>query len=232
MRFQDDEYHLIIVNAGAPTSYSLDETVRLHVTVNPDSSAHEKLTVIRGAHFLSMVDRRHWSASGSPQAAGPAQQTGFTRQWTQPPGTFGFTPKGLPLTFHHARNLPTNRPALARELARLLGGTDYRAPPAAVSARQYAFLLATAPLTHELRLALLEDLALLPGVHLCSGRTRKTRAETFCFFGSPTSTQVVIDHLTGLVTEVRERLTRATPLYANVKVGTVVDSDAFSLQRR
>jgi hypothetical protein len=221
---------LAITNPGSTDAFTTDETEILQVKVEPDSSATTFEKVEKGPEFATRADRVHWRAAGAPPHWNhtPAPYT-----WKLPAGQFSFTPNGGIVTFQNVLSLPKARSALSQDLVRLLEPAGSQAPPAALRLKQYGFLLAAAPLTRTVRKALLADIASLPDIHMCGTEFPKVRThdDAFCTNGTPTNTQLVLNPRTGMAVTVRERLTKVTGLYPDLKVGALVESNTFSLQR-
>jgi hypothetical protein len=231
IRFNDVEYELLIANAGFRDAFTLDRTVIEQLTVMPDSSARMRIRVMKAPRFVSKVDRLHWEAAGGRPYASSADRVGALSRSTLSVGGFSFAPQGKRVTFAGVRHLPASTRALSRELMQRLVPRGDSAPPA-LSLRQYGFLLAIAPLTRAARQGLLAAIGSLPGVHMCGGafRTHSPHGVAFCVNGAPTSTEILLDPQTGVATVVRERLDHLTPLYPNMTVGSLVDSNTFTLQ--
>jgi hypothetical protein len=229
--FADVQYQLIIVNAGSPNAFTAEQTVARELKVMPDSSATIRERILTSPRFVSELDRLHWQAAGRRPYVSSTDRAGATFQSDLPAGAFSFTPHGLPVTFGGARDLPTSARSVSHELRRLLrpnGST----PPAALTLRLYGFLLATAPLTHGARKAVLEAVTSLPGIHMCASLppARDRLGKAFCINDHPISTEIIINPYTGVAVVVCERLDDLTPIYRNFAVGSLVDSDTFSLQ--
>jgi hypothetical protein len=229
VRFSVVQYQLIITNAGTADAFTAAQTVADDMTVMPDSAARVRQRVLTSPMFVSNVDRRHWQAAGRRPYAPGTDHAGASSTEQVPPGSFSFTPHGHTLTFSLARRLPTTRRALAEELRRLLERAGEPKPAAALSLRQYGFLLGTAPLSRGARRALLAAIGALPGVQVCNSLfpTRSGRDDAFCVNGNPTNTEVLIDPHTGVALVVCERLRRRTLIYPHFPVGALVDSDTF-----
>lgn len=227
---RDEQFHLIIVNAGTSDAVTLDETVVIRAEVLPDSSARVREDVVKAPTFSSRIDRLRWKAGGGRSLPDMALSP---HEWVVASGRFSFTPHGSPITFRTARDLPTNQPLLIQALTRSLTGTQAEAPAPALRLRQYGFLLATAPLTHAVRSGLLASVAKMHGLRICTGSlaNHAARTEAFCIHGHPTSTEILLDPQRGVVCEIRERLTGPTPLFPRLKTGALVDSDSFFLQQ-
>jgi hypothetical protein len=227
--FDDTEYQLIIINAGYPNAFTLDQTVAESLTVMPDSSATRRDWVLTSPTFVTKTDRLHWEAGGRQAYASSTDHAGALNRSTIPTGAWSFTPHGAPITFRRARNLPTSPQGMAHEITRLFGAPR---PPAAFIFRQYGFLLASAPLTQPARKAVLEAVGALPGIHMCGALFPRSnpRDIAFCVSGNPTGTGVLLDRETGTAVVVCQRLDLATPLYPNLSPGALVQSDTFSLQ--
>jgi hypothetical protein len=229
--FGDVEYQLIFTNAGSPNAFTANQTVSEELTVMPDSSATRRERVLTSPTFLTKNDRLHWDAAGKPPYASPTDHAGAEYRSRIPAGAWSFTPRGIAVTFKRARDFPTSPAALSQEVVRLLDAAQPEPPPTSIL-RQYGFLLATAPLTRAARRAIFEAIAKMPRIHLCGALfgTHRPRGEAFCLNGDPTSTGILIDPRTGVARVVSERVNHLTPLYPNMAVGALVDSDVFSLQ--
>ncbi len=225
-------FRMIVVNPGSSQGYALSQTLADRLTVMPDSSATIREQVLTSPTFLSKTDRKEWKATGEQPYASPSNHAGESRRESLPPGGWSFTPQGIKLTYAGVRHLPAARPALARDLARLLGARGHALPPAGLSLRQYGFLLAAAPLTRPVRVALLESIGNLPGIHVCGDLfpSRGPHDGAFCVNGDPMGTGILLNPHTGVVDLVCERLDDLTPLFPRVPVGTLVDSFAFSVE--
>jgi hypothetical protein len=230
LSFSEVAYELIITNAGSPDAFSVAQTIARRLNVEPDSSASIRQEVLKAPRFVSRADRVHWLASGKRAYASPADRAGATTQSGIGAGGFSFAPEGAPVTFREARNLSTSPHRLIQELMGL-SARGRMEPSAATSLRQYGFLLATAPLTPATRKALVEALGLLPGVHMCNALFpgRSPHADAFCVSGNPTDSEVLLNPRTGVVDVVAERLDRSNSLYPNMAVGSLIDSETFSM---
>lgn len=233
VHFEYVQFRMIVVNLGSPETYALRQTLADEVTVMPDSSAVIREQVLSSPRFISRADRRAWQATGQRPYTSPSNHAGASFSAERPAGSWSFTPQGVSLTFAGVRHLPTTRPALDGELARLLGARGDTVPPAALSLRQYGFLLAAAPLSGSVRVALLESIVDLPGIHVCGNLfpSRRPHFDAFCINGDrrdPVGTGILVNPRTGVVGLVCERLYYPTPLYVRVRVGTLLDSDTFS----
>ena len=227
------EYQLMFINAGSAEAFTADQTVADEVTVQPDSSAMISERVLSSPHFASKVDRLHWQAAGRPPFAGIADHVGSSFHRTLPAGAWSFAPQGRArLTFKRVRALPSEKRALTLELAQLLTTSSDTPPAAALSLRQYGFLLATAPLARTTRQALLDAMGSLPRIHECDALfpTGNPRGDAFCDDGDPTSTAILLDPHTGVALIVCERLNKRSPLYPNMAVGDLVGSYTFTPQ--
>lgn len=230
--FGDVAYQLIITNAGSAEAFTADQTVTDELTVMPDSSARMREEVLRPPRLISRIDQRHWQAAGRRPFTSPSDRAGTAFRRKLPAGAWSFTPQGRLMTFQRVRELPTARSTMTKELGRLLGAAGRAAPPASLSLRQYGFILATAPLTRGARKALLEALGALRGIHMCDALFPggSPEGDALCVNGNPTSTEILLDPDTGVVTVVCERLDKPTLFYPNMRVGSLVDSNSFSLQ--
>jgi hypothetical protein len=81
----------------------------------------------------------------------------------------------------------------------------------------------------------LESVGDLPGIHVCSNLfpSRGSHFDAFCINGNPRGplgTGILLDPHSGVVGLVCERLYDPTPLYLRVRLGTLIDSYAFSAQ--
>lgn len=201
----------------------------MRVRLNSSATILEK--AVRPLTFATHADLVNSRATGGHLLSNHPRAS---HRWTLPAGLFSFAPHGEPVTFQRVLRLPKAQSDLSRQLARLLSGGDASLVlPAALRLREYGFLLGTAPLNRAVRKAILEAIASLPGIKLCTAKFAKQRAKDdgFCVDGDPSSTEVLIDSHTGVAVVVRERLTKVTPLYPHMRVGALVDSDSFSRPR-
>jgi hypothetical protein len=230
--FGDVQYHLIVVNPGAVDGFVAGETEAYEWIVAPDSSATTRKKVLTAPRLLSSLDRQHWRMSGRPSFVSSADRPGAMAQGRLPAGVFTFAPHGQVLTFRRVRALAGSRMAVRRQLAGLLEVHVSGRSIASLSLRQYGFLLAAAPLRRATRAAILEAMGMLRGIHRCGTDLFPKLSrydDAFCVNGVPTSTEVLIDRRTGVADVVCDRLGVTTPLYPNLRVGSLVAEDTFSI---
>jgi hypothetical protein len=232
VHFGNVQYQLITMNSGLPHAFTADQVVEQTWTVRPDSSASLGEEVLRSPQLRSEVDRLQWQAAGRPHYVSRTDHAGMSVRRDVSAGAFSFTPQGRVLTFKRVRMLPTAPSALAAVLGRLLSAAGPATPPAAMSLRQYGFVLATAPLTPAARRAILEAMAALPGIHMCGSLfpAHPRHDEAFCVNGDPTNTEILLHTRTGVVVVVRERSNQATRFFPNVPGGSLISSYIFSSQ--
>lgn len=226
-------FRVILVNPGSPAGFALSQTLDDEFRVMPDSSATIDERVLTSPRFVSNADRRKWESTGKRPYASTANHAGASRREELPRGGWSFTPQGRKLTFARVRHLPAARSPLTQELAHLLGAHGQLQPPAALSLQQYAFLLATAPVTRAVRVTLLNSMSSLPGIYLCGGvfPAHDPHYEALCVNGHPLSTEILLNSHTGVVALVCQRLDDRTPLFPNLTIGSLIDSYTFSRLR-
>lgn len=148
-------------------------------------------------------------------------------------GSFGFLPQGVPLTFREAAALP-DAPADIRRVTYAHLRPEFGAkPPSTVLLNAYAFLLAEAPLSRGGRAAVYDAVAELPVLHVCNVATVTVhgRAAGLCENGTETQVAVVFARSTGAVLEVQQRVRERLPRFANLPIGTSIQTDQFSHQQ-
>lgn len=227
VRFSDRQYILEMTNAGSPTSYTTEMTVLRRVEVLPNSSAIDHLRIVKPARFTSQTAWRHWKDAGSPHIPN-ARRAAY--RWTEPQQSFSFAPQGAVLTYRAARELPRRPSAVVRTFRRLLGVPVGKPVASAVLLRQYGFVLAVAPILPRVRRALIRAMGLLSGLSVCGRPAIRggLRADVFCASDGVTRSEVVLNPRDGVALAVRERLEERSPLYPEVAVRDLVDSDTFS----
>jgi hypothetical protein len=145
-------------------------------------------------------------------------------------GQFSFMPQGTTFTYGQAANMPV-RPAAVIAVVRA-HLRPYAGPhaPSELVLKQLGFLLATAPLSRKARKATWMTLAGLPGARLCGAGSDVLgrHGEGICASVAAEEIEVLVRPSTAQVLAVMQRLLRPTPLFPNMRAGTVVDSDNFA----
>jgi hypothetical protein len=227
VRFEDVGSHTIVQNAGSSDGFTLFATSITYNVVSPDSSAVTETRNLGPARFASSADAQRWKMAGRPPLPDRRTTTGYEES---PAGQFSFMPQGLTFTYGQATNMPV-RPAgvIAVVRAHL---RPYAGPHASseLVLKQLGFLLAVAPLSRKSRQAAWMTLAGLPGARLCGIGTDilGRPGEGICASVPAEEIKVLVRPSTGQVLAVIERLWQPTPLFPNVRAGTVVGSDAFT----
>src|SRR6266851_1291833 len=172
------------------------------------------------------VARALWKEAGRP-SLGQAPATGQTQ--AIPAGDYTFLPQGRTLTYRQAAGLPGTPGGLAAVILAHLRAYAGRYPPASLTLRQLAYLIATAPLTKAARSAAWQVVGSLPGLRICQTWPGPLQPRTveLCLASADDETLVNIDLGTASILSISDRLLRPSPMYPHVAAGTIVGSATF-----
>jgi hypothetical protein len=229
VRFTDTEYYTSVVHAGSPLGYVYFSTMIRDVEVAPSSAARVRVTTAGPPRFASPADRARWQAAGKPPISGPGPATGMI---VFPPGQYTFMPQGANLTFAQARSLPASASPLGEQVMSRLRAYAGPRPPVELVVKDFAFLLATAPLTSGSRAAAWTAMASLQGLHRCGTGTDLAgrHGQGICATSSQYRIRVLVSAATASVLSVQERITRPSRLYPGLPAHTLIQSDTFTRQ--
>lgn len=227
VRFEDVSSHTIVQNAGSRDAFTLFATSIRYNLVSPDSSAMTEGRDLGPARFASSADAYRWKMTGRQPLPDRRTTTGYQASRA---GQFSFMPQGTTFTYEQATNMPA-RPAAVIAVVRA-HLRPYAGPhaPSDLVLKQLGFLLATAPLSRKAREATWMTLAGLPGARLCGAGTDLLgrHGEGICANVPADEIEILVKSSTAQVLAVMQRLPRPTPLFPNMRAGTVVDSDNFA----
>jgi hypothetical protein len=225
VRYRETGYGPAVYDPGGPNAFAVFATSTREITVQPSSAATVRVVKAGRPKFTTRTDQAHWRAAGSPALdSGPAagQVTAI------PAGQFSFVPQVNVLTYQQASSLPATPDGVyAAVLAHSKSAaTD---PPATLLLRQFAFLLAVAPLPRASRPAAWNALLKLRGLHLCGHGTDLAgrRGDGLCVDDSGYETEMLVDPGAGSVLAVLRRITRPSVMYPHVPAGSLVEVDTF-----
>lgn len=226
IEFRTVDYTATVFDPGTPQGFTAFITTRHTTLVTPASAATIDARNDAAPRFATPVDQALWRAAGRP-ALERAPATGLTQ--TIPAGQYTFLPQGSNLTYQQAAALPADRDSLAAALADHLRAYAGLHPPASLQLRQMAYLIATAPLTNEVRAAAWQVMASFPGLHICQNQSGQVQpgAIELCIDSAGDETLVSVNPETGAILTIADRLLRASPMYPHVAEGTVVGSSTF-----
>ena len=222
--FEDTEYFATIFNAGSTTTFTAFAEVVRDVTVQPSSAATVTYRDATTPTLLSDQDRTLWEKAGSPRL-----QPSRTGIMNFPSNHYSLLPQSTGLTYAEAQSLPASPAAMYSSIKKgvLSSGPGTLAQE---MLNDFAFLLATAPLTEKQLSAAWQAVSLIPNLQLCgtgedlSGR----RGEGLCVGDGAERTEILLDPVTATVLGVKLTLLRTSPIYPGVAAGTVIQSDSLT----
>jgi hypothetical protein len=220
-------YSATVFSPGSPDGFTAFITTRRAVVVTAASSATITASNAASPRFATPADRALWEEAGRP-SLGQAPATGQTQ--TIPSGDYTFMPQGRILTYRQAAGLPTAPDSLAAVILAHLRPYGGPRPPASLTLKQLAFLIAMAPLTKAARSAAWQVVASLPGLHASQTRLSPAQpgaVELYADFAGE-ETQVSVDPNTASILSISDRLLRPSPLYPHVAAGTIVAITTFA----
>ncbi len=226
IEFRTLDYTATVFNPGSPEGFTAFITTRHTTLVTTTSAATIVASNDASARFATPADQSMWRAAGRP-SLGQAPATGATQ--AIPAGQYTFLPQGSNLTFRQATALPADRYRLAAVLAHHLSAYAGPHPPAALELKQVAYLIATAPLTDEVRAAAWQVMASLPGLRICQNPPGRVRLGTIwlCIDSAADETLVDVNLHTGAIVTIADRLMQTSPAYPHVVGETIVGSSTF-----
>lgn len=226
IEFRTLDYTATVFNPGSPEGFTAFITTRHTTLVTTTSAATIVASNGASARFATPADQAMWRAAGHP-SLGQAPATGVTR--TIPAGQYTFLPQGSNLTYRQAAALPADRDSLAAVLAHHLSAYAGPHPPASLELKQVAYLIATAPLTNEVRAAAWQVMASLPGLRICRNPPAQVRLGTIelCIDSVGDETLVNVNPDTGAIVTIADRLMQTSPAYPHVAGGTIDESSTF-----
>jgi hypothetical protein len=226
IEFRTLDYTATVFNPGSPAGFTAFITTRHTTLVTTTSAATIVVSNGASARFATPADRAMWRAAGHP-SLGQAPATGVTQ--AIPAGQYTFLPQGSNLTYRQAVALPADRDRLAAFLAHHLSAYAGPHPPATLELRQVAYLIATAPLTNEVRAAAWQVMASLQGLRICGNPPGQVRLGTIelCIDSAGDETLVSVNPDTGAIITIADRLMQTSPAYPHVAGGTIDESSTF-----
>jgi len=219
VRFRQVEYRAVVYNMGTERPFALFGTTTRTVRFTRTSGA----TVVDSEsplRFASAGAVAAWRASGAPRL--PLHES-HHRRYDVPAGEYSFAARGESFTYADIRRLDGS-PATARAVRARLGPSS-----GAANARQYAFLVSSAPLRPAARAALVRAMAAVPGMHLCGERddvADRHGRRAVCVGDGLRDYKFVFDARARL-RAIEERLVAPSPTLPTVPPGAVVQRDAF-----
>jgi hypothetical protein len=222
-KFGDVQYHADFGNTGTILSFTAFVTAYRDYTISPVSAARIIERGIGNPRFLSLADARNWRRSGAPRLS-----VRFDGLFVSP-GSFGFAPQGVPLTFADITRMPSSPRTLQRLVVSRLDWSMSSYPPASLILRQYGFLLATAPLLPSARSGIAAAVSLLPGVHICSPSADRLDRPgvSLCVEDRYGVTEILVRIKHPVVLAINERTSTTSTLYPGLKQGSLIQQDAF-----
>jgi hypothetical protein len=141
--FKDAGYSADIFNVGSTTSFTAFSEVVRDVTVQPSSAATVVYRDATTPTLLNDWERTRWEKAGSPQLK--PDRTGIM---SFPSNQYSLIPESAGLPYAAAQSLPTSPAAMYGSIRK---GVLSSVPgiPAQEMLEDFAFLLATAPLTDK-----------------------------------------------------------------------------------
>jgi hypothetical protein len=226
IEFRTLDYTATVFNPGSPEGFTAFITTRHTTLVTTTSAATILASNGASARFATPADESMWHAAGRP-SLGQAPATGGTL--AIPAGQYTFLPQGSNLTYRQATALPADRDSLASVLAHHLSAYAGRHPPAFLELKAVAYLIATAPLTDEVRAAAWQVIASLPGLRICRNPPSQVRPGTIelCIDSADDETLVNVNPDTGAIVTIADRLMQTSQAYPHVAGGTIVESSTF-----
>ncbi len=224
--FRVIDYTATVFSPGIPGGFTAFITTRRTVVVSAASAAAITASNAASPRFATPADRVLWKEAGRP-SLGQAPATGQTQ--AIPAGDYTFLPQGRTLTYRQAAGLPGTPGGLAAVILAHLRAYAGRYPPASLTLRQLAYLIATAPLTKAARSAAWQVVGSLPGLRICQTWPGPLQPRTveLCLASADDETLVNIDLGTASILSISDRLLRPSPMYPHVAAGTIVGSATF-----
>lgn len=226
IEFRTIDYTATVFNPGTPDGFTAFITTRRTTLVTTASAATIDASNGASPRFATPADQVLWRAAGGPSLA-RAPATGATQ--AIPAGQYTFLPQGSNLTYRQATALPAEPDRLAAALAGHLRAYAGVHTPASLELKQVAFLIATAPLTNEVRAAAWHVIASLPGLRICQDQPSQVQpgAIDLCIDSAGDETLVKVNPDTGAIVTIADRLMQTSPAYPHVAAGTIVGSSTF-----
>ena len=219
-------YSAIVFNPGSSDGFTAFLTTRQTVVVSPASAASIRVTSAGPPRFATPADRVQWEKADHPPLG---QLPAAGQRQAIPVGGYSFLPQGSYLTYRQAAALPSLPGRLISVILAHLRTYAGRNPPASLTLRQIAFLIATAPLTKAARSAAWQAIASLPGLRVCQARPSplQPRQVQLCLASAGEETLLSIDLDTASILSISERLLQPSPMYPHAAGGTIVGSTIF-----
>ncbi|MGE5289016.1 MAG: hypothetical protein ACM3ML_17810, partial [Micromonosporaceae bacterium] len=226
IEFRTVDYTATVFNPGTPDGFTAFITTQRTTLVTPASAATIDASNVASPRFATSADQAMWQAAGRPSLT-RAPATGATQ--TIPAGQYTFLPQGSNLTYRQATALPAEPDRLAAAIADHLRPYAGVHPPASLELKQVAYLIATAPLTNEVRAAAWHVMASLPGLRICQNQPSQVQpgAIQLCIDSVGDQTVVNVNPNTGAVVTIADRLMQTSPAYPHVAAATIVGSSTF-----
>ena len=224
--FRVIDYDATVFGPRTPGGFTAFITTRRTVVVSATSAAAVTASNAASPRFATSADQVLWEEAGRP-SLGQAPAAG--QKLAIPAGDYTFLPQGRTLTYRQAAGLPGAPGGLAAVILAHLRAYAGPHPPASLTLRQLAYLIATAPLTKAARSAAWQVVGSLPGLRICQARPGPLQPRTveLCLASADDETLVSIDLGTASILSISDRLLRASPMYPHVAVGTIVGSATF-----
>lgn len=226
IEFRTVDYSATVFSPGSPGGFTAFITTRHTTVVTTTSAATIVASNSASPRFATPADKAMWQAAGRP-SLGQAPASGATR--TIPAGQYTFLPQGRNLTYRQAASLPADRDSLAAVLADHLSAYAGLHPPASLQLKQVAYLIATGPLTDDVRAAAWQVVASLPGLAICQNQSSQAQSGEIdlCIDSAGHEILVNVNPDSGAIASIAERLTETSAVYPHVAAGTVVGSSTF-----
>jgi hypothetical protein len=219
-------YSALVFNPGSSDGFTAFLTTRQTVVVSPASAASITVTSAGPPRFATPADRVQWEKADRPSLG---QVPAADQRQAIPAGEYSFLPQGSYLTYQQAAALPGVPGRLITVILAHLRPYAGRNPPASLTFRQIASLIATAPLTKAARSAAWQAIASLPGLRVCQARPSplQPRQVQLCLASAGQETLLSVDLGTASILSISERLLRPSPLYPHAAGGTIIGSTTF-----
>jgi hypothetical protein len=224
--FRVIDYSATVFGPGTRGGFTAFITTRRTVVVSPTSAAAITASNAASPRFATPTDRTLWVEAGRP-SLGEAPAAG--QRQAIPAGQYTFLPQGRTLTYRQAASLPDTPSALAAVILAHLRPYAGQHPPASLTLRQLAYLIATAPLTTAARSAAWQALGSLPGLRTCQAGPgpQQPRIVDLCLASEGDQTLVRVDLGTASILSISDLLLRPSRPYPHVAAGTIVGSATF-----
>jgi len=224
--FRVIDYDATVFSPRTPGGFTAFITTRRTVVVSAASAAVVTASNAASPRFATPGDRELWEEAGRPSLG---QVPAAGQRLAIPAGDYTFLPQGRTLTYRQAAGLPGAPSGLAAVILAHLRAYAGRHPPASLTLRQLAYLIAMAPLTKAARSAAWQVVGSLPGLRICQAWPGPLQPRTveLCLASADHETLVSIDLGTASILSISDRLLRPSPMYPHVAAGTIAGSATF-----